>query len=582
MNSLMKKFFALSISLAIILLLTGCSQKSERANHPVLEKLQGPRTQQVNFENYETVYYISDTEGSDEQGDGTAEKPWNSIYHALSQITNAGQENRYAVLVAASVYSQTPIEMKSYVDLYGGFERENWQRDVAKNSTVLTGGKERRVIIGADNSRLDGFVIREGVVRGKGAGILCDQTSPQITNCVFTKNKTLKPIPWNPKYWHEMAHDGGAIHCENGASPIIEHNLFVKNYTEIGRGAAISFYKNCGGRIAHNVFLNNVSGLEDTDRSSDGGAISVLDYCDPTIENNVLLSNKAINDNDGGAVFVALWSSPKIMGNVFVANESGDDAGALFVGGQEHRYDRPFDPLPAEEEFYVSIHKNIFLGNRNSSRNSGAMRFTMESRGEFVNNLVAHNTGIYFQRCEVKIINNTIFDDFLFVETKEGLKPSLIQNNIIWANFDLQLPVKVQYCVLKENHAVEGNIFEFPSIESNWLKIDAISTNYLRSAFLTEMLTGDFDFPENGLANRVFKAGDRWGVIHSNDENSILVWGDFSESISLKILPTYHLAKNSVCVDAGIGENSPEKDMDGDPRPEGSQVDIGADELIRN
>ncbi len=579
MNNLMKKYFALSMS--IIFLLTGCSQKSERTNHQ-LETLQGPRTESVIFENYKTIYYISDTEGSDEQGDGTTEKPWKSISHALNQITNAGSDNRHALFVAASDYSQTPIAMKPYIDLYGGFEPVNWQRDVAKNSTVLTGGKKRRVIIGADNSRLDGFVIREGVVRGKGAGILCDQTSPQITNCVFTKNKTLKPIPWNPKYWHEMAHDGGAIHCENGASPVIVHNLFVNNYTEIGRGAAISFYKKCGGRISNNVFLSNISGLEDTDRSSDGGAISIFDRCDPMIENNVLLNNKAINDNDGGAVFVALWSSPKIIGNVFVASESEDDAGALFIGGQEHRYDSPFDPLPPEEEFFVSIRGNRFFGNRNPSMNSGAMRFTMESRGEFVNNVVAHNTGIYFQRCEVKIINNTIFDDFLFVETKEGLKPSLIQNNIIWASFDLQLPVKVQYCVLKENHTGEGNIFEFPSIESNWLEIDAISANYSRSTLLTEILVSDSDFPKNGLTNRVLKAGDRWGVIHSNNENSLLVWGDFSDFISLKILPTYHLAERSVCIDAGIGENAPEKDLEGDLRPEGSQVDIGADEFVGN
>ncbi|MDZ7765889.1 MAG: hypothetical protein U5K00_15985 [Melioribacteraceae bacterium] len=43
--------------------------------------------------------------------------------------------------------------------------------------------------------------------------------------------------------------------------------------------------------------------------------------------------------NDGGAVFIALWSSTAVKNNIFVDNECGDDAGALFVGGQEHRYD---------------------------------------------------------------------------------------------------------------------------------------------------------------------------------------------------------------------------------------------------
>jgi hypothetical protein len=252
-------------------------------------------------------------------------------------------------------------------------------------------------VIGSNNARLDGFVILYGRVRGKGAGVFCDGVSPYISNNRFFDNQTLAPQPWRPKYIHEMANDGGTIYCANAASPVIENNLFIANKTENGRGAAIACNNQCKPRIVNNLFMDNKTGLKDPMRSSDGGAISIFDWCDAKIENNVLIGNRALASNDGGAIFVALWSSAQIKDNIFVANYSDDDAGALFVGGQEHRYDKPLDPLPPADKFFVNIEGNVFIANQNPSKNSGAMRFTMESRGNFVNNIVAYNCGIYFQ-----------------------------------------------------------------------------------------------------------------------------------------------------------------------------------------
>ena len=118
--------------------------------------------------------------------------------------------------------------MKEHVDLFGGFSENDWQRDIAKYNSILSGDGKRRIIIAADNSRLDGFMLFNGVVRGKGAAVYCEASSPQVTNNTFYRNKTLKPVPWNPKFIHETAHDGGAVYCENGASPLIKNNLFIK------------------------------------------------------------------------------------------------------------------------------------------------------------------------------------------------------------------------------------------------------------------------------------------------------------------------------------------------------------------
>ena len=161
------------------------------------------------------------------------------------------------------------------------------------------------------------------------------------------RNKTLGPGSWKPKVRHLITNDGGSVYFENGSSPIIANNLFADNRTENGRGAAIALHVNCNGRIINNVFLRNITGLDDPMRSSDGGAVSIFDRSDPVIENNVFLNNQALSENDAGGLFVALWSSPVIRKNIFVGNHCKDDAGALFVGGQEHRYDIPLDPLPS-------------------------------------------------------------------------------------------------------------------------------------------------------------------------------------------------------------------------------------------
>jgi hypothetical protein len=501
----------------------------------------GVKTESVPFEKYQKIIYVSVEADSDSKKEGSKETPYNSISIALSQIADPTPENRYAVIVAEGDYRENTIQMKEFVDLYGGFSSLDWQRDIFRFPSVLNGERERRILIGSDSTRLDGFFIRNGEIRGNGGGLLCDGTSPIITNNIFYDNKTLKPIPWAPKFWHEMANDGGAIHCMNGAAPEIRNNHFIENRTENGRGAAIACNNKCQPKISGNLFIHNVSGMEDPMRSSDGGAISIFDWCDVVLENNLLMNNEALSSNDGGAVFIALWSSATIRNNVFLNNACDDDAGALFVGGQEHRYDSPLDPLPAAETFYVSIENNIFMGNENPSRNSGAMRFTMESRGKFSGNLVVHNTGIYFQRSEVTIEQNTILDNFLFVDTKEGLKQSYIKSNLILGDYHANTPVLLENNYMKNKYMKEGNYSEYPGFIEDSQEITAFSTNFSRFPYLTEVLLGRESLKPGELSSRIVKVGDRWGLVKENDSHSLSIYGDFTGEILLKVLPSYQL-----------------------------------------
>jgi len=533
-DNMIKKTARFYLPLLIILLIS-CSMQDSDVE--LIRK--GPRTVAVQLDQYQNIKYVSSTSGSDSQGEGSRQSPWETVIFALSRISDANEQNRYAVLVSAGSYGNRTIRMKEYIDLYGGFNDKDWGRDIDANYTEFHGNEKRRIMFGADFSRVDGFVFREGTIRGKGAAIYGKGVSPAITNNVFKNNKTLGPKPWNPKYRHEITNDGGAVYFEYGSSPVIENNLFIDNSTENGRGAALAFHSRCNGKITNNVFLKNIAGLDDPLRSSDGGAVSVFDWSSPLVENNLFLNNKALAENDAGGMFVALWSSPIIRKNIFVGNVCTDDAGALFVGGQEHRYDAPLDPLPPKDQFYIAVEENLFIGNSNPSRNSGVTRMTMESRGVFRKNVTAYNTGIYFQRSEVLIEDNLMLDHFRLVETKKGLNPSVIRNNIIWGDFLITTEADIHDNSIKGGYENNSNIP--PQLIQDGFQVIPDAVYCPLRSYTTTLFLSNGTFPVNGLVNRVVKAGDKWSVIKSNDEKHVEVWGDFFQRIDFTILPTYRL-----------------------------------------
>ncbi len=381
---------------------------------------------------YQTVLHVDQTRGDDIKGDGSVAKPLASIVQALEAAGRPTAGARVAVLVSQGIYRQPAFSLKPHVDLYGGFAAPGGARDIYAHASVLDGEGQHRLAFGADDARVDGFHFVNGQVRGKGAALFCDGTSPVVVNCVFTGNRTLIPAPWNPPLLHETGHDGGAIMCLNGAAPRIAHCLFYANTTECGRGGALAADRAARPQVAFNVFANNRAGLDDPMRSSDGGAVSFFDWSMGAFEDNIIVANEALARNDAGGVFVALWSAPTIRRNVFVANEAGDDSGGLFLGGQEHRYDAPLDEYPAAGKFNILVEGNVFTGNTNSSGNSGAMRVTMETRAHFRHNLIAGNAGgFYLQRSEITAEQNTVWQDWRFVEDKPTLGPSRFTGNVL-------------------------------------------------------------------------------------------------------------------------------------------------------
>ncbi|MBL9215927.1 MAG: hypothetical protein JNG83_10670 [Opitutaceae bacterium] len=492
----------------------------------------------VDLTAYALVLHVDQARGDDIKGDGSSTRPFASIVQGLEAAGKPTEKARVAILVSQGRYVQPTFALKPHVDLYGGFAAPGGKRDIYAHPTQLDGAGQNRIAIGADHARIDGFHFVNGRVRGKGAALLCDATSPEVFNCVFVNNRTLIPMPWNPPLLHETANDGGAVMCLNGAAPRLKHNLFYANSTECGRGAALAVDRRSSPRVDRNVFANNRAGLDDPMRSSDGGAVSWFDWSGGEFSGNVVVANEALTRNDAGGVFVALWSAPRIADNIIVANEGGDDAGGLFLGGQEHRYDAPLDAYPPADQFNIEVRRNVFVGNANSSKNSGAMRVTMETRAHFADNLIAENLGgFYIQRSEIFAERNTVWQDWQFLEDKPSLGPSRYVGNV------LKGPVgPVESRVTFAGNMAEASVPGGPHLAVADIFADdaldgaLVSLRFDPLTFTTTLVTKDPLPAGADFAGRPVLFGDnlkrvkggkvgQWRVIARAGGNEIVIWG---------------------------------------------------------
>jgi hypothetical protein len=518
----------------------------------------GPQSPAVDLSPYASVRCVDARRGDDVSGVGSREKPWASLPHALENIGTPAPGTRFALLVAAGRYTQPTLALKPRVDLYGGFAPDanfSGSRDVSAHATLLDGGETYRIAFAADDVRVDGFHFVRGRVRGKGAALFCDGVSPVIANCLFAHNRTLLPQPWNPPLLHETAHDGGAVFATNGAAPRFEHCHFFDNSTECGRGAALAAVRRAAPRIIACVFTHNRSGLDDPARSSDGGALSFFDWAGGEVRGCVLSANTALSRNDAGGLFVALWSAPLIADNVFTANAAGDDAGALFLGGQEHRYGVPLDAYPPADRFHVRVERNVFVGNSNSSKNSGAMRVTMETRATFRDNVIAENQGgFYLQRSEIVAERNTVWQDWRFVEDKPSLGPSRFAGNILRGPLGGKVEARATFTRNMAEPVAGGSdalavadVFERDGVGG---KIAGLRFDAARGLTI---VTADRDFASLPLAGRPIGLGDgksvQWRVIREARGRDLVVWGrleaDTKPATEFTVLRTFTLRRDA-------------------------------------
>ncbi len=181
---------------------------------------------------------------------------------------------------SASANVNASFAMLFGVNLYGGFfgnETTLGARNVDLYPTTLSGAVSGscNVVIGASNSRLDGFIVTGGNATGagtgaysnSGGGLLCNGTSPVVYGCVFTGNAA--------------SYGGAGSYIVNASSPTFTNCVFSGNTTPAwGGGVAVEF--NATASFINCTFSGNTS------TNSDGGALETFGGGAATFLNSIL------------------------------------------------------------------------------------------------------------------------------------------------------------------------------------------------------------------------------------------------------------------------------------------------------
>jgi len=555
----MKTLFISFIIIAFCTVISGQNQVRD------ISKI-GPSTELVKSNNYTEIFYISQNTGSDKKGDGSKKNPWKTILSALNKVKNESDSHLIAFFVAEGVYFGATIEMKQFIDLYGGFNSKTWKRDIYKNATILDGKHTRRVVLGADNARIDGFTVTNGYSQSHGGGILCDDTSPVISNSFIVNNYAAKPDNFNNTRIHQQGNNGGGIAGLYNATPVIRNNIFYNNKTSIGDGGALSFYGWVRKRhgtdrriennfmvgyfrpvVKNNVFIENTAGVDDVyrTRSSNGGAISSSHEARPIIENNIIVSNRAKGNSDAGGIYAEYFSYPTINNNWIVGNISDDDGGGIYVM-------RLSD---------ARITNNFIAGNWTVGKGVGGIRLSKEGRASITNNIIVRNQSGGAVQCvdsymELKnniIMNNKGKYNIFYSNRFSYFKPSLIEDNIIRNNEGLLMlgtkkknrPIFLNNNI-SEKITIKGNTDKNVRLIENNIKgkIQKMTFNNRRYQTIVEI---ENKLSNESLIGRVIRIGDFWSVIFNVDNNKLYVWGNAEErtrgSLDFEILSDYQIQK---------------------------------------
>jgi hypothetical protein len=284
---------------------------------------------------------------------------WATAYNDLQVGLNDAYTRAREVWVAKGTYLPTAsadrrasFMLKSGLALYGGFagtEIERDQRDWAKNKTVLSGevGREAsensyHVVVGAEDSILDGFVITGGNANGAGpynhgGGMVnYNGASPTVANCIFRQNQGAEggamynynlsaPVISHCAFEKNSAGKGGAMVNRVGASPQITSCRFVENEAR-WRGGALQIDYGSGPQISGCTFERNRSGghgggafLESV--AAQLGVVSTH-FQDCVFEGNwAELRGGGMGNSDGG--------NPKVIGCSFIGNHAGKGGGGM-------------------------------------------------------------------------------------------------------------------------------------------------------------------------------------------------------------------------------------------------------------
>ncbi|HIB31956.1 MAG TPA: DUF2341 domain-containing protein, partial [Candidatus Marinimicrobia bacterium] len=213
-----------------------------------------------------------------------------------------------------------------------------------KETTIIDGNQSGSVVIFNNSEGLTALLSGFSIINGNsdfGGGILCNQSSPIIEDCIISGNTagggggigcknnsnpviTACTIENNEATLNDLGGGGGGINCGAGSSPTLT-NLTIRSNTAEWGGGGILIYDNSNPTITDVTIADNATSEVD----GYGGGIAIEEFCSPLLTNVAIIGNTAYYG--GGCNFYVSANATLI--NVTISNNSAELYGGLSCSG---------------------------------------------------------------------------------------------------------------------------------------------------------------------------------------------------------------------------------------------------------
>jgi hypothetical protein len=420
------------------------------------------------------------------------------------------------------------------------------------------------------SSIVSGFTIRRGNASIAG-GVYCgDGTSPTIADCLITANSSTV--------------EGGGLYCDSGSSPVITNCTISGNSATYGGGGV--YCNDSTAVITGCTISNNSAG----NYSGGGGGVSCGDSS-ITIINCTISGNSAGDYSDGGGGIHCDNSSVTITGCTI----SGNSAGNHYCGGGGILY----------RSSSASIISCSITGNSASSGGGGI--YTHSSSLTVDNCIINSNSsnysgaGLCNYESLLTVINCNIYDNSAIPYGSGGG---------IYCGYNSSM--KIMDCCIRSNlsgqYGQGGGICCYSGLSGEITNCTIIGNSssssgggiwcyFFNVSIMNCTIAGNMSVSGGGVFASYCKPSITNSIVWGNSAGVAFTeyspevsYSDVQEGYSgagnINVNPLfvdalngdYHLQETSPCIDVGTVTGAPSEDMDGDGRPYGAGVDMGADE----